>query len=378
MITACATGVLTPLLLSLFRFHKSEALGIAVLFALSMNYSRETVLVYTMSLTISMYFYDVYSEQIVNLRKKLILTVIFLTAGTIINFSGSFIAAGALHMYSGGTLVCYIAVLITYIAAMKTKKAETAAGLLTGIAFYYILDAIHTHTTEFTLENTYYIFIIGLLILPKIYTGKFYTESTVYLSASIFIALPLMFMSSVPINFSSSLLMGAYNNSNIITGGYNSISTDHFRHLFSTYFYLSTLLSILIAYIYIKLSTKKPSLFRYIPVRFGRPLIIVLALTCLQSQDSTFLELLLTAVIGLAGFLLYKWEICPETVFMGYIFSSVIQNESIKTGILSSETGIMNYLGSIPLTGIITIVFIATASYLSGKYVGRHESSLHR
>jgi hypothetical protein len=375
MTIACVLGVLTPLLLSIFRLHKSEVFGISVLFILSMNFSREILLVYTLGLTISMYFYDVYSGQIVNLRKKLTVSAVFLAAGTVVNISEPLITAGALRMYSGGVMVACIAIVIAYVAAMSKQRSKTAAGLLTGIAFYYILDNVYSYLPVFSMENAYFIFITGLVILPKIYTGKLYSEGKEYLSAGIFIALPLMFMSSVPINFSSSLILGAYNKSNIITGGYNSISDGGMWSVFAVYYYVSILISALLAFSYIRFLMNRTSFRKNIPVRFGRPVIIVFAVTCLMSQSSSPFELILTAFIGFCGFLLYKSEISPEMVFMGYMFSFIIQNESLKTGILSSEEGLFHYIGSIPAVGITTIIFLVAASYISGKYSSKYEAS---
>lgn len=378
MTVTCVLGVLTPLLLSIFKLHKSEVYGISVLFVLSMNFSREILLVYTLALTISMYFYDVYSGQIVNLRKKLTVSAAFLTVGTAVNLLEPLITAGALRMYSGGVMIACIAILITYVTAMNNQRSKTAAGLLTGISFYYILDNVYSYLPIFSIENAYFIFITGLVILPKIYTGKLYSEGKEYLSAGVFIALPLMFMSSVPINFSSSLILGAYNKSNIITGGYNSISDGGLWPLFASYYYVSILVSALLVYAYVRFLMNKTSFRKSIPVRFGRPVIIVFALTCLMSQSISPFELILTAFTGFCGFLLYKSEISPEMVFMGYMFSFIIHKESLKTGILSSEDGLFHYIGSIPAAGVITIIFLVAASYISGKYSSKYESSSYR
>ena len=352
-------------------------LGVAILFVMSTNCSREVLLVYSLALTISMYFYDVYTEQTVNFPKKLILTGVFVTVGVFINFSGMIISTGVLHMYSGGILISYIAIIITYISVIKRKKMETIAGILIGMTFYSVFDIIYNYTSLFTLESTFYIFTAGLLIFSRIYTGKLYNERTEYFSAAIFVALPLMFLSSVPMNFSSCFLLGAYKNSNIITGGYNSISSDHFRRLFSLYFYISTVIAVLISIIYVFTSKKLNNLRRYVPVRFGRTVIIVIALTCMQSLGNGFLEISLTALLGLCGFVLYKYDIFPETVFMGYVFNSVIQNESLKIGILSSETGLAGYISSIPKIGVAAIIFIIAASYFAGKYALKYDSSQH-
>ncbi|MCD8554397.1 hypothetical protein [Seleniivibrio sp.] len=361
-------GTLSMVFPAMLRLRRSEALGISVLFIGAFALPRENVIAYTVAAVSSTFFYYSLTGKEKLGRERLIKLAVCFSAGMALTFAGSFFSGLAIYMRSGGMLAAILLSVIIYITMNRGRRAETAAGIFSGMSIFFVTAGIEgLASTSFTGERGLMIALVSLLILPKIYVGRLWDEQELKPSAGIFIALPILFFSSVPVNFSTSAVLAAFNNSSIVTGGYISIAEEPFQSAFTWSMFFSILLIVSVLYSAKYLKRYKISV-PVTAVRFGRPFMVALSLAMLIMHGAAWQEISAAAIMSFFGFVLYKSFITPEAVFMGYSICAVIREESIKTGMAAAETGYIHYFMNLPFQGIAAITIIAIAAYITNGW----------